>query len=88
MHIGLVPVQPNFVDCGIFAILNVQIAISKVGELALLEPTPNCVHCFQYWYTVEHALNERRNLRLMYQDLLNKYTKPSDEIHVVQESGG
>jgi hypothetical protein len=85
LHMALVPVQPNFVDCGIFAIENVKMAISQATELTSLQPA-STVQFFQDWYTVEQAVNERNNLRMRYEDFLNEYGKPSDEIHVVYEA--
>ena len=82
---GLVPVQPNFVDCGVFAILNVKTAISKVQELTSLMDIET-IYSFQDWYTVDHALGYRRNLRQQYERLLDQYGQATDSIHAIYES--
>jgi hypothetical protein len=70
MHIGLVPKQPNYNDCGVFASLNVQNAASRVGELTSYGLLPTC-HNYRDWYTVADGVNFRNSLRNHYQDLLD-----------------
>jgi Ulp1 family protease len=70
MHIGLVPKQPNYNDCGVFASLNVQNAASRVGELTSYGLLPTC-HNYRDWYSVADGVNFRNTLRNHYQDLLD-----------------
>ena len=70
LRIGLVPKQPNFTDCGVFAVLNVQHAAMRVNDFVSFGTVPEW-NVFLDWYTVQYGVQHRRTLREQYEHLLN-----------------
>jgi hypothetical protein len=72
LHIGLVTNQPNYTDCGIYALLSLRHACARVHELTALGIMPT-THDFRNWYTVRDAVQHRADLRDRYENLLDIY---------------
>jgi Ulp1 family protease len=75
LHIGLVSNQPNFNDCGVFALLSLRNAVTKADELLKFGLMPT-FHDFRNWYTVNDGLQYRQTLRERYEDLLDIHGEP------------
>ena len=70
LRIGLVPKQPNFMDCGVFAVLNVRHAAMRVNDFVSLGRVPEW-NVFLDWYTVQYGVQHQRTLREHYEHLLS-----------------